>query len=235
MNDQSLDDTTPVNPGAPTAPSPAVGTSQHPLGNPDGPPAIPVIPAASIVDTILDLDELLSADVRRAEKTARFCTKPWLEADIDELEAELAILLDSQGNPLPTPDRALEESDSPRTAEQVALEIQHLRVEMGQAFRSVRMGQLPDDEWGEFKTKHRETLDKGAPYPNELFDELIAASAIRPPIPIEKVRALRSQLGEPQMSELADKAWLVNTESGVSIPKSPTSLHVLRRAQLARS
>lgn len=206
---------------APAAPSPAAGT--HPLGNPD---TAPPVPAASIVDTILDLDELLSADVRRAEKTARFCTKPWLEADIEALEYELEALLDENGNVL----EGQEES-----AEALARQIQDLRVEYGQAFRSVRMGQLASDKWNEFKAKHRATLDKGSPFPNSFYDELIAASALRPVMPIEKVRELRTVLGDPQMDELSVKAWQVNAESGVSIPKSPISSHVLRRARLVRS
>lgn len=210
-------------PQVPAAPSPAAGAT-HPLGNPDGAP--PPVPAASIVDTILDLDELLSADVRRAEKTARFCTKPWLEADIEELEYELEAMLDENGN-------ALEGQEA--AAEAKAREIQELRVQYGQAFRSVRMGQLPADKWGEFKAKHRETLDRGAPFPDAFYDELIAASALRPAMPLEKVQHLRTVLGDPQMDELSVKAWQVNAESGVSIPKSPTSSHVLRRARLVRS
>jgi hypothetical protein len=206
---------------APDAPSPAPGT--HPLGNPDAPPPVP---AASIVDTILDLDELLSADVRRAEKTARFCTMPWLEGDIDELEYALEALLDENGNPGEGQDAE---------AERIAREIQGKRVEYGKAFRSVRMGQLPADQWAAFKTKHRETLEKGAPYPDSFYDDLIAVSALRPPMPIEKVRELRTKLGDPQMDELSAKAWQVNAESGVSIPKSPTSSLVLRRARLVRS
>jgi hypothetical protein len=66
-------------------------------------PAAPAIdpPVVSIVDTILQLDAYMSGDVRRAEKTARFCSKPWLEADIDELVFELQGLVDELGNPLP--------------------------------------------------------------------------------------------------------------------------------------
>lgn len=210
-------------PQAPAAPSPAAGTT-HPLGNPDGTP--PPVPAASIVDTILDLDELLSADVRRAEKTARFCTKPWLEADIDELMAQLDMITDDRGVPL---------VGQEEVAVDLSQRIESLRVEYGQAFRSVRMSQLPADKWAEFKTKHRETLDKGAGFPDAFYDELIAVSALRPAIPLEKVQLLRKQLGDPQMDVLSKCAWDVNAESGVSIPKSPTSSVVLRRARLERS
>jgi hypothetical protein len=74
-----------------------------PLGTPnpapgEAPPIEP--PPVSIIDTILQLDDYLSGDVRRAEKTARFCSKPWLEADIDELLFELEGLTDAQGNPI---------------------------------------------------------------------------------------------------------------------------------------
>jgi hypothetical protein len=84
---------------------------------PATPPAEPVLDI--IVDTILDLDGLLSADVRRAEKTARFCSKPWLEADIDELVFELESLTDNDGIPLPAGEHAI--GEQVRTPEQVAL------------------------------------------------------------------------------------------------------------------
>jgi hypothetical protein len=180
----------------------------------------------SIVDTILNLDELLSADVRRAEKTARFCSKPWLEADIDELAYELDSLTDAEGNP---------GQGQEVEALRVATELQTKQAEYGASFVSVRMGQLPSDDWQAFRTTWREVLEKGAPYPNEFYDALIAASALRPPITVEQVGQLRAKLGDPQMDELASKAWDVNTKSGVSIPKSPLSSHVLRRAARAQS
>jgi hypothetical protein len=206
-----------------------------PFGSPNtGPGAPPIeIPTVSIIDTILQLDALLSADVRRAEKTARFCTKPWLEADIDELKAELEQLVDANGDPLPHGEAAL--GDQVRTPEQVALQIQTLQAEMGAAFRSVRMGQLSSDDWQVFKAKWRKVLDKGAPYPNEFYDDLIGQSALRPQIPAEKAAELRKLLGDPQMDEMASAAWAVNAESGVSIPKSLLSSHVLRRAARAQN
>lgn len=211
-----------------TDPAPAAPAAGHPLGTPN-PVPLPEPPVVSIVDTILDLDELLSADVRRAEKTARFCSKPWLEADIDERTFELDSLTDDQGNPLPA------DGEQARTAHQVALEIQTLQAEYGAAFRSVRMGQLPSDDWQAFRTKWRTVLDKGAPYPNDFWDDLIGVSSLRPKITAAQSAELRKRVGDPQMDELAAAAWAVNTSSGVSIPKSPLSSHVLRRAARAQS
>lgn len=211
----------------PVPPAPA---AEHPLGTPN---SVPEPPPVSIIDTILNLDELLSSDVRRAEKTARFCTKPWLEADIEELIYELDSLTDAQGNPLPVPEAAIGEQQ--RTAHVVAVEIQTLQAEYGAAFVSVRMGQLPSDDWQAFRTKWRAALDKGSPYPDDFYNELIEASALRPAITAAQAAQLRSKLGDPQMDALAKAAWDVNTESGVSIPKSPLSSLVLRQAARSRS
>lgn len=210
---------------------------ESPLGIPNPPPsagpAEPVLDQPSIVDTILDLDELLSADVRRAEKMAPFCTEPWREARIDELKAELDLLTDDQGNPLPTPEASLDEGG--RTAVTVAAELEAERVLYGKAFRSVRMRQMPDEEWVEFRTRWREAIAKEPPYPNAMFDELIVASAIKPTVSPAQIPQMRSKLGHPVMDLLGWTAWQVNSSSGVSIPKSPLSSHVLRRAARAMS
>jgi hypothetical protein len=204
-----------------------------PATAPPTPAPLPEPPAVSIIDTILQLDDYLSGDVRRAEKTARFCSKPWLEADIDQLVFELDSLTDSQGNALPAGEVAV--GEQVRTAEQVAVEIQTLQAEYGAAFVSVRMGQLPSDKWQEFRTTWRTVMDKGAPYPNEFYDALIGVSAKTPAISAEQSAKLRTVLGDPQMDVLANAAWEVNTNSGVSIPKSPLSSLVLRRAVRAQN
>jgi len=191
------------------------------------------IPAVSIIDNILNLDTYMSGDVRRAEKTARFCSKPWLEADIDELQFELESIVDNMGNPLPVGEHAV--GEQVRTPQQVALEIQTLQAEMGASFVSVRMAQLPSDKWQEFRTKWREVLEKGAPFPNDFYNELIEVSAKAPTITAAQAAELRKKLGDPQMDVLANAAWVVNTESGVSIPKSSLSSLVLRQAQRSRS
>lgn len=211
-------------------------TPASPLGTPNPAPgaAPPIqIPTVSIIDTILQLDDFLSGDVRRAEKTGRFCAKPWLEADIDELNFELDSLVDAQGNPYPRGETAIGEQS--RTAVTVALELQTKQAEYGAAFVSVRMAQLPSDRWQEFQAKWREPLAKGSPYPNPLYNELIELSAKAPTITAAQVAQLRTKLGDPQMDALAKAAWEVNANSGVSIPKSSLSSIVLRQAARAQS
>jgi hypothetical protein len=147
-------------PATETAPASPFGTPNPASAEPAAPAIDP--PVVSIVDTILQLNAFMSADVRRAEKTARFCSKPWLEADIDELVFELEGLVDDLGNPLPAGEHAI--GEQVRTPEQVALEIQTLQAEMGAAFVSVRMAQLPSDDWQEFRTKWRKVIEGPPPY-----------------------------------------------------------------------
>jgi hypothetical protein len=209
--------------------------SEHPLGNPNPEPT-PSIAEPSIVDTILNLDELLSADVRRAEKTARFCIRPDLEADIDDLNGQLEAITDERGNPLGDgPDRTIGEHTTLSVATDLAHQLRAKQAEYAAAFRSVRMRQMPDDDWDAFETKWKKALDAGAPYPKEFWDELIVASSHTPKISAPQVSDMRTKLGRPAMNELGLTAWDVNTKAGVSLPKSPISSVVLRREALAKS
>ncbi|WP_109507358.1 hypothetical protein [Nocardioides speluncae] len=201
--------------------------SDHPLGDIDGTSGTDApspVSEPSIVDQILDLDKLLSADVRRAERTARFCTAPHLQADIEALEAELETLTDDRGNPLDEEGM----NDSGRTATGVALEIRAKRQEMADAMVSVRMRQLELDQWEAFLTKHRAT--SGEERPMEFWFELISLSACAPVMTQDQAARLTKKYGRPVLTELSTKAWQVNTESGVSVPKSSRSSAVLRRA-----
>lgn len=191
-------------------------------------PTTPDLNGSSIVDTILDLDAFLAGDVRRAEKTARFSTKPWLEADIDALEARLEGITDELGRPVDLPaERAVGDTDHP--AYGLAREIQAKRAEYRQSFASVRVRQLPSDDWTAFVAKHKKALDSEPPYPAAMWDELIVACAIQPAFTLDQVRALRSKLGHPQMDVISTACWEVCTSSGVSVPKSLRSSRVLKR------
>lgn len=193
------------------------------------------IPAAlvkepSIVDTILDLDAFLSGDVRLAEKTARFCIEPDLEAEIDDLEHQLALLVDAGGRPLSGTDEALADDQVSRPLE-LATKLQELRHRYAAAMRSVRMRQIPDDDWQAFKVLHREAFSTPEPTDERkvMLDELLIRTAHTPPISAEQLAKLRHRVGSPQVDELLDVAWTVNTKSGVSVPKSPLSSAVLKR------
>lgn len=190
----------------------------------------------SIVDTILDLNALLSADVRRAEKTARFSIRPDLEARLDELQGELEGLTDENGRPiLETETETAIGGSGGRTAEVVAQEWRAVQTEYAASMRSVRMRQIPDEDWAAFEAKWRKELDAGAPYPQDFWDELIVATAHTPAIPADKVKELRKKLGRPAMNELGLKAWAVNVSSGVDVPKSRLVSVVLRPKVPGRS
>lgn len=220
MPDESL-----VGGDAPTITKPAPVAAQHPLGNPEPPPAAPS--AASIVDTILNLDELLSADVRRAEKSVTIYLRPDLEGRRDELEEELDLLTDSAGRPLSVADRGLEDG---RSYDAVYTEQQDVLREYAASGRRIRFRQMPDDEWDEFLAQHKDSDKPGEPRPKSFWNDLIAASAVAPKMTVAQVAEMRKTVGSPPLTLMGNAAWEVNALSGVSIPKSRHSSRVPRQA-----
>jgi hypothetical protein len=206
----------------------------QPLGDPagiDGTDApSPAPDPRSIVDTILNLDEILSGDVRRAEKTVYIYVRPDLAADIEELDAELATLIDDRGNPLEV-DEAL--ASEGRTARDVALEREAKASEMAASRRAIRLRQMPENEWSVFREKHLN--DGDSTISDEVWNKLIAASAIAPRMNEEQVAQLRGKIGHPQLDVIASGSWDVNIRGGVSIPKSSISSVVLRRTRHEQS
>lgn len=184
--------------------------------------------AKSIVDSILDLDELLASDVRLAEKSARFCVRPDLEAKMEELNAELETLVDSQGREKKRIDASMEDT---RSATAVAMEINDVEAEYAAAMRTVRVRQMDEDDWTAFQTKWKEALNDNPPYPPAFWEELIVESAVQPTFTVEKLRAFRKKMGHPAFNEIAQAAWAVNISSGVNIPKSLLSSLVLNRTE----
>lgn len=203
-------------------------TNETVFGNPDGPADVK-INQPSIVDQVLDLDDFLAGDVRLAERTARFSIKPDLEAKIEDLNAELAGKLDAQGRPRTDIDQAL--GDGARSADAVSLDIEEVTAEYQASMRSVRMRQIDTDEWTEFLAAHKKALAEGVPYPSDFYEDLIVRTAVAPPFTADQVKQLRKRVGQAQFQELCSTAWNVNTESGVSVPKSLLSSAVLRQRQ----
>lgn len=215
--------------------------TDHALGDPTGPALAPVPELPSIVDQLFSLDDLESNDVRRAEKTARICTRPDLEADIDALEAELADLTDENGRPIhPIEDRDLSGDAGVRTALTVSEEIRALQEQMAASMRGVRMRALSADDWQAFRQRHKAAFEsddflRNSELPRVVYEELIALCAAPPLNSPEAVAKFKSKYGINQIDELAAIAYRVNLGSGVSIPKSPASLAVLRQARRAKS
>lgn len=205
--------------------------TQHPLGdvNGTGPVAVAVDVEKSIVDTVLDLDDFLAGDVRLALKQASFYVRADLEAEIEELNAELDSLTDAQGRPLPILDAAV--GDGERSASVVAHELADLQKEYARSRRVIVMQQLDEDEWAEFQAKWKTALNNAPPYPPEFYVDLISRCAIRPKIPADKLPEFRKRVGAPAFDNIWRTAWEVNTRSGVSIPKSLISSAVLRQQQ----
>lgn len=190
---------------------------------------VPTADTAGIIDDFLDLDEILSAQVHRAERTEILYLKPHLEAEIDALEAELE---KAASNPHWT-DTSGEAAvgDQPAgsaTAEELAEQIQAKRREYAESGKKVLLRQLPSEEWTGFEATWKKALDTGSPYPAEMWDDLISKCAVRPTMPVDKVKALRKKLGYPPLHKLALTAWKLNTEGGVSVPFSRLSSDVLR-------
>lgn len=200
-----------------------------PFGNPDGDQPVEM-PEPSIIDTILDLDAMMSADVRRAEKSARFSTKPWLEADIEESDYKLDGLTDGTGRPL---DEGEEKAvgGGGLAVRDTAVQTRKKQLEYAASFRTVRVQAMDPDDWDAFQEKHKAGIDADAASTErtEMLIQLAAACAIRPKMTIDQVKRLRTAYGHPAFSEVAMAAWNVNTQSGVNIPKSQLSSVVLRR------
>lgn len=195
------------------------------------------ITAESVINEMLDLDDLLANDVRRAEKLVPLYTKPYLEAEIDALQLELESVTDGSAT-VPADSEASLGDDGPsdrRSAETIAREIQAKRQEYAASRKMIRLRQLTSEDWLAWETEWQKTLDKGAPFPPEMWDSVIAASAVQPEMPVEKVKQLRSKLGNPPLYAIAMEAWKLNTEGGISVPFSPLSSRVLRPKERGKS
>lgn len=204
-------------------------TESHPLGDVNGTGPTTLDVGGSIVDQVLDLDDFLASDIRLALKQAAFYTRPDLEADIEELNAELDSLTDANGRPLPVLDPAV--GDGERSAAVVAQELYTLQKEYGASRRVIVMQQLDEDEWAQYQAKWKTALNEDPPYPPDFYVDLITRCAIRPKVTAEQVPALRKRVGAPAFDAIWQTAWQVNTRSGVSIPKSSLSSVVLRQQQ----
>lgn len=182
----------------------------------------------SIIDTILELDQLLSADVRRAEGTFRLFRRGDLLAVITDLEDQLAAITDDMGRPV-TDDDSLADSGQARS---LALQIQATRKAYAAASGNIRLTQIDPDEWEAFRTKWKRELEKPEGPGTNFWNALIAETVSQPKLTQTQVIKMRQLYGGPQLDKLGQACWQINTQAGASVPKSPLSSLVLKRHEL---
>jgi hypothetical protein len=184
--------------------------------------AAPTLSTPGLGETILTLDELMNS-ARRPERTARICLRPDLQADLDELEAQLGVYADSRGEFDPS-DEAL----AGGAVSELANRIQQVREQMQASMRSVRVRAMPKDEWATFVETHSDDKARDGFKP-DFWPLLVSKCAIAPTFNTEQVTALRSTLGQPAFDAIAVAAFKANTADGVDVPKSPLSSRALKR------
>jgi hypothetical protein len=64
-----------------------------------------------------------------------------------------------------------------------------------------------------------------------MWDELISLCAIAPEMSIPQVQAFRRKAGHPVLHSIGLGCWEVCSKSGVSVPKSLLSSHVLKQQE----
>jgi hypothetical protein len=190
-----------------------------PFGNPNG------VAVKTPTIKYLSLDEVLTS-AKRTRTIAHICMRADLQAEYDDLVAELATLVDHEGRLLATAEEALGEEGGAARAQEIDQRMRQLRLEMNQAMRQVEFEGMPEDKWRpwyntNFPHQRVKTARSSGQEPDisDFNNKLIAETAVSPTFTEQDVAKLRTVLTTPQMSLLANKAWAACTTGGVDVPK----------------
>lgn len=184
------------------------------FGNPNGPTS-----ESAVND--LTIDEIL-ARAKTPERTARICLRADLQAEYDELVAELTDLVDAEGRVMVDDEATIGETSPAQRATEIEERLRLLRTEMAENTWAVRFRGLTTDELALFNREHE---PKGDQDWTEYNTHLVAACAVKPVLSVDDVRKLRKTLGSRAMGQLVTSATWVCTQGGVDVPKSsPFSL-----------
>ncbi|WP_435744899.1 hypothetical protein [Nocardioides sp. SYSU DS0663] len=209
--DQSLGDPTP-----PDA-LPAGGA----FGNPNAPTDQP-----TPVRRQLTIEEVL-ASAKLPEKHARVCLRADLQARHDDLIAQLAAMVNAQGELIEDPEASAADVSAASRAQALNDELAAVRREMTSAMWFPLFRGLSTDELAVFNKRHEPKGD-GADM-TDYNVQLVAACAVEPTMSVGDVKALRKKLGARAMRELTNTAHEVCARGGVDVPKLPASLLNLTR------
>lgn len=201
---------------------------EQPLGSPfikpvDDTPAPSIELPATTLPT-LTIEDVLS-QAKLPERTATVCLRPDLQADYDTALVELGQLVDARGELLEDPEASLDDQSRIARARDLSDSIDRIRREMTAHLWRVRFRGMPSEDFAVFNKQH---MPKGEGTDMSDYNlRLIAATAITPAITYDQAKALNGKLGGRAMAELANAAWNVCNEGGISVPKSPGFLRNL--------
>lgn len=186
-------------------------------------PTKPIRVSPEVVETILDLDEVLSS-AKLIERTATICLSGDLVAEYESVMTELGTLIDANGQVLGNSGE--QELYSARAARAQALNDRAEELLEGQraAQRTIRFRGMDEDTFAAFEKTHR--FDNGQPKePRKYVNLLIATCAIAPTLTEAEVAKMRKALVRPQVNLLFETAYEACTVGGLDVPKSlPFSL-----------
>lgn len=185
---------------------------------PDRPIQLP----QDVVETILDLDEVLTS-AKLVERTATICLRADLEAEYESVMTELGNMIDANGRVFGSPEEPLYSGRATR-AQVLNERANELLAEMQGARRVIRFRGMDEDSFATFEKASR--YDNGS-FKNQkqYVNQLIARCAISPTLDEADVAKMRKKLSSSQMQELFSKAYEACTVGGLDVPKSlPFSL-----------
>lgn len=208
-DDTSLDGITPDAPATdPTGPAGGV------FGVPN-----PVTPDPEAPVRAWTIEEVLSM-ARRPQKRARICLRADYQAEHDQILAELATLVDADGELIDDTngERAVGESSNAGRAQELGDRLTEVRSKMAGAMWFPLFEGMSSDDLAVFNKAHMpKTGDDLTDY-NTL---LISACSIEPAMSVEHVKSLRQTLGSAAMRQLRETAQWVCMQGGVDVPKLP--------------
>lgn len=203
-DDQSLGDT--------TAPS-----GDTPFGNPNGARAVEPTPMR-----MLSVEDVL-ASARLPEKRARICLRADLQAEHDDIVAELATLVDAQGQLLEDDEEAsIGETSTRDRVIELNERLTGVRRKMSLSMWFPLFRGLDSTALAVFNKKNYPKGD-GADL-TEYNNLLIAECAVAPTMTVEEIKALRGKLGSKAIGSIVTTVHEVCLRGGVDIPKLPVSL-----------
>lgn len=200
----------------------------QPLGSPFIKPADdPISLDLTSTARTLSIEDVLTA-AKLPERTAIVCIRADLQADYDTAIAELGQLVDARGELLEDPEASLDDQTRAARARELSDSIDAIRREMTAHLWRVRFRGMPSEDYSVFNKQHMPKGD-GADM-SDYNLRLIAETAIDPEISYDQAKALNRKLGGRAMAELANAAWNVCNEGGISVPKSPGFLRNLAQS-----